>query len=99
MYKRSQVLDARECTYASDVYSFGVVAWEVLSREVPWARVPHPKDVYIRVVLKGLRPEIPVGVPRDLADVVERCWAGDPQARPHFSDVMETIATQGWTEQ
>ncbi|CAM9606844.1 unnamed protein product, partial [Hapterophycus canaliculatus] len=50
-----EVLDATRSTYASDVYSFGIVAWEVLSRELPWANVTHPRDVYIRVVLKGLR--------------------------------------------
>lgn len=94
-----QVLDAQGSTYASDVYSFGVVAWEVLSRELPWARVTHPKVVYIRVVLKALRPEIPADAPADLANAVAACWAGDPEVRPKFSDLMETMAAKGWTEQ
>ena len=104
MYVRSrfspfQVLSATGSTYASDVYSFGIVAWEVLSRELPWADVTHPREVYIRVVLNELRPKIPANVPTDLADTIRECWAGDPEARPAFGAVMTSIQSRGdWSD-
>lgn len=85
------MLGAAGSTYASDVYSFGVVVWEVLTRELPWASVTHPRDIFIRVVLNELRPEIPAGAPADMADVVRACWAGEPGARPTFAAVMKSI--------
>lgn len=88
------MLSATGSTYASDVYSFGIVTWEVLSRELPWADVTHPREVYIRVVLNELRPEIPAEAPAGLADIMRACWAGDPEARPTFSAVMKGLKSR-----
>ncbi|CAM9173780.1 unnamed protein product [Ectocarpus sp. 6 AP-2014] len=93
-----EVLDASGSTYASDVYSFGIVAWEVLSRELPWASVVHPREVYIRVVLNELRPEIPADAAADIATMMRACWAGDPEARPTSSAIMERIESNGWSD-
>lgn len=94
-----EVLSADGNTYASgDVYSFGIVIWEVLSRELPWADVTHPREVYIRVVLNELRPDIPAEAPSDLADIVRACWAGDPEARPTFGDVIKSMTPCDWSE-
>ena len=93
-----QVLSANGSTYASDVYSFSIVAWEVLSRELPWADVTHPREVYIRVVLNELRPDIPAEAPADLAAMIRACWAGDPEARPTFVAVMTGMRPHDWGE-
>ena len=93
-----KVLDYTGSTYASDVYSFGIVAWEVLSRELPWANVARPREVYILVVLKSLRPVIPVGAPADIVNMMRACWAGEPDARPTFSTIMERFESCGWSE-
>lgn len=95
---RSKVLDATGCTHASDVYSFGIVAWEVVTRELPWAIETCPRDIYIRVVLKGLRPAIPDDTPADIANVARACWAGKPDNRPTFSAIMESMKSNGWNE-
>lgn len=95
---KSQVLRATGCTYASDVYSFGIVAWEVLSRELPWANLPNPDHVYIHVVLNARRPEIPVEAPEDIADMMRACWSAEPKDRPEFSSIMKALTVQGWRE-
>ncbi|CAN0277211.1 unnamed protein product, partial [Scytosiphon promiscuus] len=83
-----EVLDSPGSTYASDVYSFGIIAWEVLSRELPWANVARPREVYIYVVLKSLRPDMPVDAPTDIVNMIKACWAGEPDERPTFSTIM-----------
>lgn len=90
------MLDAGRCTCASDVYSFGIVAWEVISRELPWATVRRPKDVFIHVVLKELRPAIPDGAPPQIVDAIKACWAREPADRPTFGAVLEGIMSEGW---
>ena len=95
---QSKVLDAPGSTYASDVYSFGIVAWEVLSRELPWANVARPREVYIYVVLKSLRPDMPVDAPIDIVNMIKACWAGEPDARPTFSTIMQRSESCGWSE-
>ncbi|CAN0007820.1 unnamed protein product [Ectocarpus sp. 12 AP-2014] len=93
-----EVLDAAGSTYASDVYSFGIVAWEVISRELPWANVARVREIYIYVVLKSLRPEIPVDAPTDIVNMIKACWAGEPDARPTFSTIVERFESCGWSE-
>ena len=68
-----------------------MVAWEVLSREVPWANETLPRDIYIRVVFKGDRPPIPAGTPTDIADAIRGCWAGAPEDRLTSSEILECI--------
>ena len=82
------MLDAKRSTYASDVYSFAIVAWEVLSREIPWATETHPRGICIRVFIKGLRPEILADAPADIANIIRTCWTRVPDARPKFADVL-----------
>ena len=92
-----EILDAVGSTFKSDVYSFGIVIWEIFSREIPWSTL-QPKDVYIRVVLKGLRPEIPKNVPGHFVKMMESCWKGEECDRPSFRSVMEDIKSHGWNE-
>lgn len=69
----------------------------MLSRELPWASLTHA-EVYIRVVLNGLRPNIPAHAPNDMVRMMRACWAGDPDTRPTFSTIMEGIQSNGWSE-
>ncbi|CAM9535892.1 unnamed protein product [Ectocarpus sp. 12 AP-2014] len=91
-----EVLDATVSTHASDVYSFGIVAWEVFSRELPWANLAHPKDVYIHVVLKGLRPKFPADAPADMISMATACWAAEPSARPTFTAINDGLTPNSW---
>ena len=95
---RSKVLHVAGSTYASDVYSFGIVVWEVLSRELPWSTVTHPKDIYIRVALNDLRPDMPEGAPTEIADVARACWVERPADRPTFSIMMKNMKANKWNE-
>ncbi|CAN0076073.1 unnamed protein product [Pylaiella littoralis] len=93
-----EVLDSKGTSCASDVYSFGVVAWEVLTTEVPWADVGLGRDIYLRVVVKGDRPEIPAGTPEDIAGVMRDCWAEAAAARPKAGEIMARMRSHGWNE-
>lgn len=87
-----KVLEAKGTSSASDVYSLGMVAWEVLSREVPWARETLPRDIYVRVVFKGDRPPIPVGTPADIADMIRSCWACAPENRSTSGELLKHMS-------
>ncbi|CAM9693101.1 unnamed protein product [Ectocarpus sp. 6 AP-2014] len=81
-----------ECaSYASDMYSFGVVIWEVLSREIPWSGLAGNPAICFKVATLGERPEIPTGTPPDIEDILKLCWAQQPQDRPTFRQVKETL--------
>ena len=85
------MLDAQGTSYGSDVYSFGVVVWEVLSRKLPWAD-ECLRNIYIRVMIKEDRLEIPLDAPADVANVMKACWAGVPKKRPTFNDISKMLS-------
>ena len=91
-----EVLDSTGSTYASDVYSFGVVVWEIISRELPWSDVQHPRDIYISVVIKGLRLVFPEDSPTEISNMAELCWSGEASDRPTFDFLLENMKSNGW---
>ena len=86
-----KVLDTKGSSYASDVYSFGVVVWEVLTRETPWAGVCL-RDIYVHMVIKEDRLNIPTESPTRLAIVMNACWARVPEERPTFSKITRWLS-------
>ena len=61
----------------SDIYAYGMLILEICTRKPPfedlqWHRV-------IVEVGNGVKPPIPENCPKDLSDIVKRCWKTDPQ--------------------
>jgi hypothetical protein len=42
-------------------------------------------------VVRGLRPEIPSSMPRELADLIQSMWTGKPADRPSASEVSDAL--------
>ena len=43
------------------------------------------------VVTEGLRPSMPVSVPKALRELVEECWDVNPEARPYFPEILDRL--------
>ena len=87
-YLSPEQAEGRTATPASDVYALGVVAFECLA-----GRRPYVGDSPVSTALMHLRepvPELPASVPADLAAVVRRALAKDPDQR--FADGRELAA-------
>ena len=63
---------------------------EVLTRDVPLAHLPA-FQVAAEVVRTNLRPSIPSNCPTSLAELLQQCWAQNPEERPEFSDIYERL--------
>ncbi|KAL9419223.1 hypothetical protein AB3S75_037056 [Citrus x aurantiifolia] len=74
----------------SDVFSFGVILWELITLQKPW-RNSTPSQVISAVGFKGRRLEIPKNVNPMVAALIETCWAEEPEIRPSFPSIMETL--------
>jgi serine/threonine-protein kinase len=73
----------KEATPAADLYSLGVVLYELLSGEQPYQFTSLP-ELLARQQAAVIRPlhELTADVPPALEQVVLRCLATDPRARP-----------------
>jgi eukaryotic-like serine/threonine-protein kinase len=78
-YLSPEQAEGQVATSASDVYALGVVLFECLA-----GRRPFEADTPVAVALAHVReqvPDLPAGVPDDLAAVVHRALAKDPDER------------------
>ncbi|XP_050789235.1 non-receptor tyrosine-protein kinase TNK1 [Gopherus flavomarginatus] len=75
-------------SHASDVWMFGVTLWEMFSYcEEPWMG-RSGRQIMLKLEREGARLECPEDCPRGLYGLQRRCWAHNPEERPHFRDII-----------
>ncbi|XP_057780336.1 light-sensor Protein kinase-like [Salvia miltiorrhiza] len=75
----------------SDVYSFGMVCFEMLTGKVPFEDAHLQGEKMSRNIRAGERPLFPFHTPKFLANVIKRCWHGEPTQRPSFSSICRMM--------
>jgi serine/threonine protein kinase len=83
-------------TKAVDVYNFGIICYAALTGFEeglpPWDEC-FTRDEIVQAVVSGLRPELtPSDIDHDLMQLVLKCWDAEPERRPSFSVICDTLA-------
>jgi serine/threonine protein kinase len=74
----------------ADVYSFAIVLWQLLTREHPFADKSTFEAAATVAMEKG-RPPFPDGTPPSIQELIESCWAHNPEDRPQFDDIIASL--------
>jgi hypothetical protein len=81
---------ANNYQWPADVYSFAMTCYEILTGRIPFEGVPNTK-IY-KGIVAGDRPSLEeYSMPPVLKDLIQRCWATDPQERPNFAEICKTL--------
>jgi serine/threonine protein kinase len=81
-----------EDDFKDDVYAYGIFLYELLTRSLPWEG-QKVTQIITKVCTKGLRPEHPKldDAPPFLAALMRRCVAQDPEKRPTFKEIVQSL--------
>ena len=71
-----------------DVYAYGIILWEMLSEDTPF-KGRCPVQIMNAVCTLHERPIMPIGVPKELDELVRLCWAQTPEERPTFKMIYK----------
>lgn len=77
----------------SDVWSFGVVLWEVFSAGARPFSIFSGEQTAMYVTGGG-RLDRPFGCPSDLYEVMKTCWCEEPDNRPSFGELSQTLKSK-----
>ena len=77
---------------SSDIFSFGMILWELMTRKIPFEGI-DPFQV-IAAVKSGERAKIPEEGPKEMKEIVRKCWEQEPEKRPTSKEVSETLEKQ-----
>ena len=70
-----------------DVYSYGMILWEMITKEIPYARKEPPQVVYM--IISNKQPEIPDNTTDALRKLILSCWDREPAKRPTFTEIVK----------
>jgi len=79
--------------YPVDVYALAITMYAVLTDNKIYPGVASP-EMLGNMVLTGQRPDfslVKMAIPLSLRTLIEKCWAGDPDARPKMREVYEEL--------
>mmetsp|Transcript_24735 Transcript_24735/g.36653 ORF Transcript_24735/g.36653 Transcript_24735/m.36653 type:complete len:668 (+) Transcript_24735:48-2051(+) len=75
----------------ADVFSFSILLWEMLALSQPFKSYDYEKHAQL-VVQKNKRPDVKKDWPVLIKNVVKRAWAPDPNGRPSFHQICNSLS-------
>ena len=74
-------------TKESDVYSVGMLMWEIFTGHPPFDDRAHHHHLIFDICENGLRPPILPEMPKDYAQMMQKCWDMGPSKRPTIREL------------
>ena len=88
LYMAPEVLTGDTYGAPADVYAFGMLVYQLLTLKAPFQERGINLFKLGELLRKGERPSFDSGVADEWRDLIEKCWAQDPEERPTMEDVV-----------
>ena len=91
-YMAPEVAGSKPYNHKADVYSFGILLWELLSCKKPYAGYGID-EYYEKVVYNEVRPDVDPKWPKELRDLMSRCWDANMENRPSSQEIVDILVS------
>ena len=92
IYMAPEIYANEEYSTASDVYAFAFIVYEIMTGQEPFKN--HSiMQIMNKVTKEGARPQIGDDLPDAYRELIETCWAQEPNERPSFDTIVESLKT------
>lgn len=99
-YMSPEVIKGGKYDTKTDVYSFAILMFEVLTDLVPYPDLEKGSltdfDFRIKVVNENYRPKFSYQIKDSLMELIENCWAADPDERPNFGQFFKKLSSEDY---
>lgn len=76
----------------SDVFSFAIMIYLMFSENIILnGKIQKGISQFVNQLLQGRRPSRPENIPDSYWDLVQLCWAPNPDDRPNFEEITEQL--------
>lgn len=89
-YMAPEILTSNHYNTKVDVYAYSIILYEILTNLVPYSDIQQ-FTLVAKKVSAGYRPPVPNSVPFAYRELMTSCWAPNPEDRPEFSSIINTI--------
>lgn len=85
-----EIMLSEKYSNKSDVYAFGFIMFEILSGEEPFKNFSIQK-LFSKICEEGYRPPIKDDISDAYKNLIDRCWAQNPEQRPEFNEIVNEL--------
>jgi serine/threonine protein kinase len=89
-YMAPETFEGSVPTKKVDVFAFGLILYEMLVGQSVFRKSETPARI-CKLHDQRYRPSIPSSVSRVVANVIQKCWAHEPDDRPDFEEIFATL--------
>ena len=74
-----------------DVYAFGMLLYHIITTKEPFGEFKRNAFMIWHKILSDARPPFTEGFPECFKEIIQKCWAGNPNVRPTFDEIVQKI--------
>ena len=89
-YMAPEVALDKPYNHKVDVFSFGIMLWQLLQAEQPYCCIRN-EHLFGDLMISNVRPEVSKKWPKEIVELMQRCWSPKIEERPSFPEIIKTI--------
>ena len=95
LYLAPEIIRNQDINQKVDVYSFAIIMYQLLTGEKPFNGEKSVMRLMERAE-RGERPEIPNNLPKELSNLIQKCWSNNPDDRPSFEEILDILISNNY---